>query len=99
MIQINEPANDETIIGKQDVLVSVLTQPSLKSGYGHKIRYQLSAEQSIDSIRKSVKFINVSRGTYNLNVSIIDKGGNVVSPIASTVFHMKRFFKKPAPKP
>ena len=93
-IQINQPIEDEVIVGKQDVLVSVLIEPKLKSGYGHKIRYQL-AEQTIKSGKTSETFINVSRGTHTLMISIIDKNGDVVSPVASTTFHMKRFFKKP----
>lgn len=94
-IQIDQPKQGGVIVGKHDVLVSVLIEPKLKSGYGHKIRYQL-AEQTIKSEKTSETFINVSRGTLNLIVSIIDKNGDVVSPIASTTFHMKRFFKKPA---
>ena len=94
-IQINQPMEDEVIVGKQDVLVSVLIEPNLKSGYGHKIRYQLAGE-TIKSGNTSETFVNVSRGTHNLMVSIINKNGDVVSPVVSTTFHMKRFFKKPA---
>jgi len=97
-IIINQPVNDATIVGKMDVSVSISIQPALKSDYGHQIRYQL-AGQSIVSRNTSETFKNVNRGTHNLTVSIVDTNGEVVSPVASSTFHMKRFFKKPAPKP
>ncbi|MCK5386041.1 MAG: hypothetical protein KAJ39_02575 [Gammaproteobacteria bacterium] len=100
-LTINQPVNDAVIVGKMDVSVSVSVQPALLSGQGHQIRYEL-AGQSIVSRNMSETFKNVDRGTHNLSVSIIDAKGSVVSPVASSVFHMKRFFKKPVvtkPKP
>lgn len=93
-IIINQPVNDAVIVGDLNVTVSVSIQPPLKSSLGHKIRYQL-AGQSVDSRSTSETFNNVSRGTHNINVSIIDTKGNVVGPAVSSIFHMKRFFKKP----
>lgn len=95
VVVINSPANDTTILNKQDVEVSVSVSPDI-GRYGHQIRYQL-AGQSIVSQSSSETFKNVSRGTYNLTVSVVDANGNVVSPVASRTFHMKRFFKRPAP--
>ena len=94
-ITISKPAEDAVIINKADVTVTIALQPSLVGG--HQIRYEL-AGQSIVSQSSSATFKNVSRGTHSLIVSIIDKKGEVVSPIISRNFHMKRFFKKPAVK-
>ncbi len=92
-LSINQPANDTTVVGKLDVTVLVSVQPALISDLGHQIRYQL-AGKSIVSNNTSVTFKNVDRGTHNLTVSIVDKNGDVVSPVASTIFHMKRFFRR-----
>lgn len=97
-ITINQPTNDATIVGKMDVSVSVSVQPALLSGQGHQIRYEL-AGQSIVSRNMSETFKNVDRGTHNLTVSIVDRNAEVVSPVVSSTFHMKRFFKKPVVKP
>jgi len=97
-LSINQPINDSVIVGKMDVSVLVSVQPALLSGRGHQIRYQL-AGQSIISRNMSETFKNVDRGTHNLTVSIVDRNGEVVSPAVSSTFHMKRFFKKPVPKP
>lgn len=96
-LTINQPANDETIVNQADVQVSISVQPALLSGQGHQIRYSLAGE-SIVSRNSSETFKNVSRGTHNLTVSVIDANAEVVSPVASTTFHMKRFFKKPPAK-
>jgi hypothetical protein len=93
---IIKPVNNTTIHNKPDVLVSITLQPSLSSGYGHQIQYQLGA-QSITSDKTSVIFKNVDRGTHSVNVSIVDSEGEIVSPVASSTFHLKRFFKKPPP--
>jgi len=95
-ISINKPANDSTILNTSEVVVSVSLQPALKSAYGHQIRYKLGI-QSLTSNEASVIFKNVDRGTHNIYVSIIDSNGEVVSPVASVQFHMKRFFKRPVP--
>ena len=99
-LSITQPANDATIVGKMDVSVSVSVQPNINT-YGHQIRYEL-AGQSITSRNTSETFKNINRGTHNLTVSIVDRNGEIVSPVASRTFHMKRFFKKPVvvkPKP
>jgi len=96
-ITINQPENDTTIVNQADVQVSISVQPALLSGQGHQIRYSLAGE-SIVSRNASETFKNVSRGTHNLTVSVIDANAEVVSPVASTTFHMKRFFKKPPAK-
>lgn len=96
-LTINQPANDETIVNQADVQVSISVQPALLSGQGHQIRYSLDGE-SIVSRSSSETFMNVSRGTHNLTASVVDAEGEVVSPAASTTFHMKRFFKKPPVK-
>lgn len=100
VILINQPANDTTIVNKADVTVSITVQPGFAQ-YGHQIRYQLD-EQSTLGDSTSNTFKNVSRGTHNLKVTVVDRDGDAVSPVASSTFHMKRFFKKPTvakPKP
>ena len=97
-LSISKPVNDSTVLNTSDVVVSVSVQPALKSAYGHKIRYKLGI-QSLTSDKMSVTFKNVDRGTHSIYVSIVDQKGEVVSPVASVQFHMKRFFKKPVPKP
>lgn len=93
VVLINQPANDATIINKSDVAVSVTVQPDFVK-YGHQIHYQLD-EQSALADSASYTFKNVSRGTHNLNVTVVDKNGEPVSSVTSSTFHMKRFFKKP----
>ncbi len=95
-ISISQPANGSTVLNTSDVIVSVSLQPALKSAYGHRIRYKLGI-QSLTSDKASVTFKNVERGTHSIYVSIIDLKDEVVSPVASVQFHMKRFFKRPAP--
>ena len=95
VVEIKHPVNDATIINKPDVTVSITVQPSI-SHYGHKIRYQLG-EQSVVSQSTSKVFQNVPRGTHKLQITVVDQNGNAVSPVTSSSFHMKRFFKKPAP--
>ncbi len=94
-LTINQPLNDSILVGQKDVLVSVSVKPDIARN-GHLIHYQLGG-QSIVSRNMSETFKNVSRGTYNLNISIVDVNGNIVGPVATIVFHMKRFFKKPTP--
>lgn len=99
VITIFKPEEDSTVTGQQDVVVAIGLTPNLN--VTHKIRFQLGS-QTIDSKSTQVTFINVDRGTHTISVSIIDKNGNTVSPVVTSVFHMKRFFKKPttpAPKP
>jgi len=95
-LAIIQPANNSTIHNKPDVSVSVTLQPTLNSSYGHQIQYQLDT-QSITSNKTSVIFKNVTRGSHSINVSIVDSKGEIVSPVASSTFHLKRFFKKPIP--
>ena len=95
-LSISQPENDAVITGQADVVVSVSVQPALLSALGHQIRYQVSGE-SIVSQSTSATFKDVSRGTHNLTVSIVDNQGEVVSPVASSTIHVKRFFKKPVP--
>lgn len=96
-LTINQPANDSTIVNQTEVQVSISVQPALLSGQGHQIRYSLAGE-SIVSRNSSETFKNVSRGTHNLTVSVVDADGEVISPVASTTFHVKRFHKKPPAK-
>ena len=95
-LAIVQPANDSTILNKSDITVSVTLQPGLNSAFKHQLRYQL-AGQSIVSEIKTVTFKNVDRGTHSINVSVINADGESVSPVVSTTFHLKRFFKKPTP--
>lgn len=96
-IAISKPAEDATVINQIDVVVAVSIQPPLSSSLGHQIRYSLGGE-TIVSQKTSETFKNVPRGTHSVIVSIIDIKGEVISPIVSSNFHMKRFFKKPPPK-
>jgi len=95
-LNITQPAEDSTIVGKHDVKVSIKISPNLN--WNHQIRYQLGMK-SIVSDKNTETFKNVNRGTHNLSVSIIDSDGELVSPVVSRTFHMKRFFKKPPAKP
>lgn len=88
-LTIIQPANNLTIRNQSNVPVSVSVQPALKTGLGHQIRYQVSG-QSIVSQNTSEIFNNVSRGAHNISVSIVDQDGIVVSPVASSAFHIKR---------
>ena len=98
-ITIAQPVNDSTIVNQTEVQVSISVQPALLSGQGHQIRYSLAGE-SIVSRNSSETFKDVSRGTHNLTVSIIDANAEVVSPVASTTFHVKRFHTNtPAKRP
>ena len=91
VVVINSPANDTTILNEHDVVVSVSVSPDIGQ-YGHQLQYQLGGD-SIVSRNTSETFKNVSRGTHSLSVSVVDASGNVVSPVESRTFHMKRFFK------
>ena len=95
-ITISQPGNDTTIVGQHNVIVTAVIQPELLSGFGHKVRFQLDG-QSVISPSTSAEFKNISRGAHNLSVSVVDQNNQVISPVASSVFHMKRFFKKPKP--
>lgn len=94
-ITIEKPAMDTVITDNSDVVVSVSVSPQLKKTYGHQLRYNLGGD-SKQSEKLSITFKNISRGTHSLRVVIVDRAGKVVSPVASSTFHMKRFFKKPA---
>lgn len=96
-VTINQPANNEVIIGQTDVTVSVSIQPKLNTNFGHQIRYQLGGK-SIVSLSIYEIFKDVYRGTHTLSVSIVDLNGENVSPVVSRTIHMKRFFIKPEPK-
>lgn len=93
-LRITKPVYDSSIINKTDVSVSAVIQPALRTSDGHQVRFQLS-DQSITSHSASVTFKNISRGTYNISVSVVDRNGSAVSPVASSIFHLRRFFKKP----
>jgi len=94
-VTIIEPVNDTTIIGNNEIKVSVSVSPSLPTSY--KFRYQLG-EQTLDSNSDSVSLDNIIRGTHTLRVSVINSEGKAVSAGASITFHMKRHFKKPPQK-
>ena len=94
-VTIIQPANDSTIIGNNKINVVVSVSPDLPKS--HKFRYQLG-KQSVDSRKHSVSLDNVIRGTHTLSVSVINSKGEVVSSGASSIFHMKHFFKKSKPK-
>ena len=94
-VTIIEPVNDSTIIGNNKIKVVVSVSPALPKS--HKFRYQLG-KQSVDSRNHSVSLDNVIRGTHTLSVSVINSKGEVVGSGTASVFHMKRFFKKPKPK-
>jgi hypothetical protein len=95
-LTVTKPKEDSVVVNQQNVTVSISLQPALLSG--HQVRYELAGESKL-SEGSSVTFMNVPRGTHSIIVSVIDQNGEVVSPIVSRNFHMKRFFKKPAPKP
>ena len=98
-VTIIEPVNDTTVIGNVEVKILVSVFPELL--IRHKFRYQLGG-QSLETQSNSARFKNVSRGTHIIHVSVIDQKGELVSPGATSTFHMKRFFKKPKtvkPKP
>ena len=97
-LTISQPAEDSVINDKPDVTVMVSIQPNLLTAQNHKVRYELAGE-SIVSSNNTHTFKNVPRGTHSLIVTIVDQKGEVVGPIVSRTFHMKRFFKKPTPKP
>ena len=94
LITIVKPTANETILKSADVTVVITIQPNLLHYYGHQLKYQLDG-QSIISSSTSQVFKNVSRGTHSVVVSIIDKNEEVIES-ASSNFHMKRYFKKPA---
>lgn len=92
-LTISQPEENATIINTSEVLVSLIISPELKPGYKHQIRYQLG-DQSIVSEKTNETFKNVSRGTHTITVSITNTDGEVISPVVSRTFHVKRFFKK-----
>ena len=91
VVTIIEPSNDSTIIGNTSVKVTVTVIPNLVQS--HQFRYQLG-KQTLDSLSTAVSLDNVTRGTHVLNVSIINRDGEVISPGSSVTFHQKRFFKR-----
>lgn len=95
-LKIIQPAEDETITNTTEVVVSVLLEPAFKKGYAHQVRYQLGS-QTLLSKETKVTFKNVVRGTHDLKVSVVNAEGELVSPITSVKFHLKRFFKKTPP--
>ena len=98
VLTVTSPAQESTINESQDVAVSISLNPKLQVAAGHKISYKLDG-QSILSQQTSVTFANVSRGTHQLQVSIVNSGGETISPVVTSTFYMKRYFKKPAAKP
>lgn len=89
-ITITQPISDASIIGHENIKVSISIQPSLKIRHGHQLRYQL-AGQTIVSINSSETFENIPRGTHTISVSIVDRKGVVLAAAANS-FHVKRFF-------
>lgn len=92
-LNIVQPGEGANIINTETVAVSVVLVPNLKTGYGHQLRYEL-AGQTVITQNTSHTFNNVYRGTHELKVTVIDKDGDAVSPVATTSFNVKRFFKK-----
>ena len=90
-VTIIEPSNDSTIIGTTSIKVSVTVTPELP--HSHMFRYQLGS-QVVNSHSTAVSLDNIARGTHVLNVSVINREGEVISPGSSVTFHQKRFFKK-----
>ena len=101
-LSITQPSNDVIITGQLNVTVTVSLQPGLRTGYGHRIQYQVAGQSRL-STQLTEAFTNVSRGSHVVSVSVVDGNSEVVSPVATSAFHMKRFFKKkvvkPKPKP
>lgn len=94
-VTIKKPAIDAVITDNINLEVSVLVEPALKKNFGHQILYKLGGN-SKQSEELTTVFKNIPRGDHNLSVRIINRKGEVISPAASSSFHMKRFFKKPA---
>lgn len=91
-LSITSPTNDSTVVGQNDVTVSITISPSIQSQ--HQVRYQL-AGKSIVNQKTSATFKNVSRGTHQISVTVVNSEGEAIIPTATTTIHMKRFFKKP----
>ena len=93
VLNIVQPSEGANFINTDTVSVSVVLVPNLKTGYGHQLRYDL-AEQTIVTQNSSHTFNNVYRGEHELKVTVVDKQGDPVSPVATRGFFVKRFFKK-----
>lgn len=97
-LSITQPVKDSVIVNQQSVTISVSVQPALRSGFGHKLRYQLSG-QTILSSSTVERFKGIPRGSHNVSVHVVDANGSSLSPVATTSFHMKRFFIRPPAPP
>ena len=96
-ITIIEPKKDKLFINKPDVNVSISVVPALNKKLKHQFSYQIG-ERTILSSETSVVFKDLYRGTHELIMSIVDKDREIISPSISNTFHVKRFFKRKAPK-
>ena len=85
---ISNPANDATIRENSGrVEVSLSLTPELDET--DSIVYELSGKQFKVKGTSHV-FNNVDRGTHTLKAHIVDDKGNIVAPVVSTTFHLKR---------
>jgi len=87
-LKINNPVNDATIRDNTGrVVVNIATSPALKEG--DVIVFDLDG-QIFKSEGLNYAFTNVDRGTHTLKVYVENEKGNVLSPVASSQFHMKK---------
>jgi hypothetical protein len=94
--EISTPANDATIrenSGRVEVSLSVA--PELDEA--DSIVYEMNGKKFKVKGTSHV-FDNVDRGTHTLKAHIVDDKGRVVSPVASTTFHLKRISTLIKPK-
>lgn len=98
-IRIITPTQDQTYTDNTgNVTVQVSLTPGLNTLSKHRVRYQLG-DETRTSTSLSETFANVERGSHQLQVTVVDAEGEAISPVATTTFHVKRYFKKPAPPP
>lgn len=100
-LTIDKPQHDETITGNSGSLtVSVSSNPQLKEG--DKFQLVLNGtEIGSPSQHSQFNLDNVNRGSHNISVKIIDKGGRTLITSSSVTVHVKRTIvkKKPVPTP
>lgn len=87
---ISTPENDEAIRSNEGRVTAIAKSvPILRNA--HSVRWTLDGrilEQKVSS--PVLQMTNVDRGTHNLEVAILDAGGNVLITSEKIVFHLQR---------
>ena len=103
-LEIVDPVSDHVFTGNTgEVTVSVTIEPELNTKNGDRLILIMDGKKKADSSSTSFSFTNLDRGTYTVEVHVVNKDGKTLISSAPVLFTVKRTSvlntNRPAPRP